>query len=460
MTETIRESIDRARTEVGTTDRPPPYMADVQERSNLREDIARAVQSPGKSNPTIPAKAGYENPKAFRREESGHGLAPHLQQYLDDNRRLAGEAMAWNSKRDKLRASRQDPSAIPPPIRDQHGRMSVRDSIYAALEEVKLPKQVFTSVDPLAGAVKTDIARTPQTPDYVPAHWDGVSQQEFRSSVPLEVRQTAHQHTEVVSSFHGWRQHFGNPKTAGAAFENVFTRYPLSEIDRQALYKWSRDPNRHAPQRPAFNFTLPKGWTQDQWSATTPAIRRAVRQEAEMAFMATEFDKLLADPGKRLEAAKHLYSTFTTIENHYSGQMAQHMPQEHQIRTAAEHTVTTWSRDKPHYGTLIPNGQGGTLRVRELMGHMIQHDWACVQGGQPQAFGTVTQNGQPNFDHAYNTVVKAAGLKPPRAQRRQSTSMRGGAPDGPAAGSPKDWEPQRGDSTRASIAKALMELRG
>lgn len=150
------------------------------------------------------------------------------------------------------------------------------------------------------------------------------------------------------------------------------------------------------------------------------------------------------------EIPPHLLTKINSLEQKV-GQFDQHFAS--QTKSAAEQTVMTWAKDKPHY-----------TAVRQLMGQLIQ------SGAVP------LNNGNVDLDAAYQMAVHAnqetrelvaqeqrvkevADRKAALDKaKRAASSMRTGAPVPPAqpngAGKLK-----RDESVRDSIKNALTELR-
>lgn len=436
MSETVRETLDRSMSEVSggrsaqgdgrNLDRNPAY-------SNVRDDMARR--------------------DVVERAVAEHRPKVALQEKLDSARRTAAEARGFERQRQHLNG---DPASTRMPTVRPDKNPTARESIYAALEEHRLPRQVVDRVDPIAGAVHTSIERAKSDPHAPPAHWN-VDRREFQV-LPQAIREQAHRGAPHVAEFMQVRNQLANPQTAPAAVAGLVQRFPLSEDQKREGWRRLTDPNRKAPALPQLApGALPAGWTREAWMRTTPAVRAQALQEAQQSILWHHANKLISDPATRVDAFELLAHTYPHVANQYR-QAYQQLPQDYQNSLNAERVVTSFAKERPHFETRIPLPNGGSVPVREVMGMMLQHDLALLQSGQQQQFRTIKANGEVDFDRAYDFIISQPNF-PHRRRARGPSSMRSGAPGGASAPTPRDYEPQRGDSPRDSIRKAFAELR-
>jgi hypothetical protein len=451
--ESVRDTISRSIREVrgGGSDRDSVGFRHVDDRaphmSNVADNVAR--------RDVVEAAVREQRDK------------PKLQEHLDNSRRAAAEAKGF----ERMRRYFAGDAAPNRQVTVRSGKNpSVRESIYAALEERSLPRQMVDSVDHISGAVKTSLAQQPQGLDEPPPHWN-VDRNEYRA-LPDEVRSAAHGRAREVAEFQWHRNQISNPNTAGPYVKNLNERYPLTIDLVEQGGRWLMDPRRQPIEMPRFEG-IPPGWSREAWMATTVAVRAAALEEAQQVHTWQYANKLMENPQTRLQGYALLAQTYPHVEQLFKQAYAQQNPQQYaqqqhpvvqqqqQIAQqyglpspqAAERYVTDWARGKPHYGAVISDGQGGAVPVKTLMGVAINQGLAQPSVGDPFAL-------QAALDIVVNAARAEGHLLPDRRRAAgksgRPSSMRGGAPS-PSAPPPHRRAPS--ETVHDSIKRSLAELR-
>src|SRR5262249_23115386 len=153
------------------------------------------------------------------------------------------------------------------------------------------------------------------------------------------------------------------------------------------------------------------------------AVRQAAMQQAEQMITLDWAQQLMANPQTRLQGYQALATAYPHIDQLFKAQFAQ-APQEYRTRLQAEHTVATWSKNKPHFETTIPIADNAPVRL--IMGRMAEHDLQQLAAGQPQVFGSV-KNGNIDLDHLYKMVTSMPDF-PGNKRAKRASSMKGGPP--------------------------------
>jgi hypothetical protein len=361
-------------------------------------------------------------------------------QVLEDH--LPGEAAGEAASETAVEDGRAGEDARVAPQR----RLSVRESIQDAIKKASRPTEDKNTKPPAQGAA----APGPKAGDKVSTPIQGAAQ-------PTGTTPDAWKGKDLAPVWSGL--------TPAAQSAIVKRESDMQKGVDQLKTRYQDTDNAIAPYRETirrFGFTEPQAITQlFQWQmalagpqkidAFAALLRSHGVDPATFAAAITGGVAPQPNQPQHIQLPPQVQQELDGIRNKL-GQYDTHFAQ--QTRSAAEQTVTTWAKDKPHYD-----------KVKLLMGQLIQSGAAQPSDGDPFALDAAYN--MAVYAHPESRDVVTAEQREKEAAERKATaekarkagsSMRSGAPVPPAA-SQANGKDHRNETVRDSIKRALADLR-
>lgn len=340
----------------------------------------------------------------------------------------------------------QDNVAHETEIPEQTRKLSVRESIDAAVKEVaekqetgkpekpaKPSRQDAAAPGPKAGEQGSKPgAAKPATPAEAPVSWTA-EEKTLWSQLPSAVQAAVHRReSEMQKGVEKIKTQYRDLDNVIGQYDGTIRQFGFTRSQAvDQLFKWQMW--LAGPQKiEAFRALMQSHGVDPATVAGAPV--QAAPGGAHTSGIPSELNTVLSGIVNRLDA--------------YDQQSAA------QTRAAAETSVMAWAKDKPHFE-----------KVRQLMGQLIQ------SGAVPNL-----ESGHPDLDGAYERAIyadpeiRALVLAEERAKqtaankalidgkRKAGSSMRVGSPTGGVVNGAVKQSPKN-ESVRDSIRRALSEVR-